>query len=62
MLVEEYLGVDPSELHVVWEGLGTKVFRPNVLGVIYVYEFITSKVEVVIWLVRELEIILSHHQ
>ena len=62
MLVEEYLGVDPSELHVVWEGLGTEVFRPNVLGVLNVYEFITSKVKVVIWLVRELEIILSHHQ
>jgi len=62
MLVEEYLGVDPSELHVVWEGLRTEVFRPNELGVINVYEFITSKVEVVIWLVRELEVILSHHQ
>ncbi len=53
MLVKEYLGVEPSELHVVWEGLGPEVLRSNVvLGVIYVHKIILIKEDVVIWLVR----------
>ena len=54
MLIKENLGMDPTELHVVRAWLGPEFIRSNVLGVFYLHEFISIKVEVVIWLIREL--------
>jgi hypothetical protein len=62
LLVKEYLRVEPTELHVIWEGLGPEVFRPNIKLIIYCLELILIKVEEVVWLIRELETVLPHHQ
>jgi hypothetical protein len=62
MLVKEYLRVESTELHVIWEGLGPEVFRPNIKLIIYCLELILIKVEEVVWLIRQLEKVLSHHQ
>ena len=62
MLVKKYLRVEPTELHAIWEGLVPEVFRSDIKGVIYCLELILIKVEEVVWLIRQLEKVLSHHQ